>query len=169
MVRLNAEQQTAFSAAVRAARAVADFTGLYALYADLAAEITAEKPRCEQSGRCCRFDEYGHLLFVTPLEVAAFLEGLVKVKPVDAGMVGSAHPTLPILNTGCQFQVEGLCSVHEIRPFGCQIYFCDPRTTGWMQGAYERFHARIRGLHEAIGVPYLYVEWRAALAAVAGT
>ena len=70
--------------------------------------------------------------------------------------------------TGCPFQVAKLCGVHEIRPFGCRIYFCDATSTVWQQEAYEAFHGQLKRLHESLGVPYFYVEWRSALAVVLG-
>jgi Fe-S-cluster containining protein len=67
---------------------------------------------------------------------------------------------------GCPFQVAKLCGVHALRPFGCRMFFCDPSATDWQNETYERFHAELRRLHEAMGVPYRYVEWRAALRAL---
>jgi hypothetical protein len=43
------------------------------------------------------------------------------------------------------------------------MYFCDPTAQDWQQGMYERFHAQLKQLHEDLGVPYFYVEWRGAL------
>lgn len=125
-----------------------------AVYRDVAAAVEERRPLCVISGRCCRFEEYGHRLYVTTLELAAFVAGLGKkeVKSWDG--------------RGCPFQVGKLCGVHAIRPFGCRIYFCDATSTQWQQEAYEVFHARLKQLHESLGVPYFYVEWRAALRAV---
>jgi Fe-S-cluster containining protein len=67
---------------------------------------------------------------------------------------------------GCPFQVEGLCSVHAIRPFGCRVFFCDATSDDWQHGQYERFHADLKRLHAQLGVPYQYLEWRQALAAL---
>jgi hypothetical protein len=53
--------------------------------------------------------------------------------------------------------------VHPIRPFGCRIFFCDATATEWQNEQYERFHARIKRLHEELAIPYFYVEWRLAL------
>ncbi|MEA2736401.1 MAG: hypothetical protein QOE14_2852, partial [Humisphaera sp.] len=64
---------------------------------------------------------------------------------------------------GCPFQLDGLCSVHTIRPFGCRVFFCDSTSDEWQHQQYERFHGELKRLHEQFGVPYLYVEWRAAL------
>jgi Fe-S-cluster containining protein len=67
---------------------------------------------------------------------------------------------------GCPFQHARLCAVHQIRPFGCRIFFCDPASNQWQTEQYERFHARLKRLHEALNVAYLYVEWREALRAI---
>jgi hypothetical protein len=56
--------------------------------------------------------------------------------------------------------------VHRIRPFGCRIFFCDPTAQEWQSERYEVFHAELKRLHEALGVPYFYIEWREALRAL---
>ena len=38
--------------------------------------VEARRPRCDASGRCCRFEEYGHRLYVTTMELAAFVARL---------------------------------------------------------------------------------------------
>ena len=120
-----------------------------AVYADIAKAIAERKPVCEMSGRCCKFEEYGHRLYVSTLELASFYAGAPKAADWDG--------------TGCPFQRGKLCTVHTIRPFGCRMYFCDPTAQGWQQGMYEQFHGRLKQLHEDLGVPYFYVEWRGAL------
>ena len=124
------------------------------LYADVQREVEARRPVCVLSGRCCRFEEFGHRLFVTTIEMAAFVHAL---GPAD----GLTRPGWD--GTGCPFQVKKLCGVHGARPFGCRMFYCDETSTDWQQQAYERFHARIKDLHEQLGVPYQYVEWRHAL------
>lgn len=120
------------------------------LYAVVQREIDARKPLCVISGKCCRFEEYGHRLFVTTIELAAFIH-FVSVMP--GGWDG----------LGCPFQKNKLCSVHQVRPFGCRMFFCDPTSSEWQNGQYERFHADLKRLHESLDVPYFYVEWRQAL------
>src|SRR5687768_5000187 len=90
------------------------------VYADLQTEIDARRPICSASGRCCRFEEYGHRLYVTTLELAAFVNQL----PVASGRSPEKPTSLPLLATAssCPFQVDGLCSVHAIRPFGCRMF-----------------------------------------------
>jgi len=123
------------------------------VYGDLQEAIDARRPVCVVSGRCCRFDEYGHRLYVTTMELAAFVAQLDG--PGEAGD-----------GRGCPFQVGRLCGVHAIRPFGCRVFFCDASAVDWQADVYEQFHARLKGLHEAMGVAYFYVEWRRALGAV---
>jgi hypothetical protein len=49
---------------------------------------------------------------------------------------------------------------------GCRIFFCDATRDDWQHERYERFHGDLKRLHEELGVPYLYVEWREALRAL---
>jgi Fe-S-cluster containining protein len=150
------------SAVHEAARRQEVRAAVKAVYRDLAAEVEERRPVCVVSGRCCRFEEYGHRLYVTTMELAAFVHGL------EATSRGEALSTS--MNqwngAGCPFQISKLCGVHAIRPFGCRIYFCDPTSTRWQQDAYELFHARLKRLHEELDVPYYYVEWRQALRAI---
>lgn len=122
------------------------------MYIQLQDRIDQRRPVCEMSGRCCRFEEYGHRLYVTTIELAAFVRQLRR--------------PIPISTSGCPFQAGKLCTVHTIRPFGCRVFFCDPTSQSWQQEQYEHFHARMKSLHEEFGVPYSYIEWRAALEAM---
>ncbi|MEI8198293.1 MAG: hypothetical protein WCI73_20560, partial [Phycisphaerae bacterium] len=82
--------------------------------------------------------------------------------PEAAGFrLGVLTPQTPA--PGCPYQVDNLCTVRAARPMGCRIYFCDPNAQAWQNRVYETYHARLRGLHEEFGVPYEYLEWRAAL------
>ena len=122
------------------------------LYATVTAAVDERRPACAASGKCCHFDAYGHDLFVTPLELAAFVRQLQATPVANPG--------------GCPFQVGRLCGVHATRPFGCRLFYCDPTAQQWQQDLYERLHAELRSLHDRLGVDYLYVEWRRALAAL---
>jgi Fe-S-cluster containining protein len=125
------------------------------LYAELRVDIDARRPLCVISGRCCKFDEYGHRLYVTTMELATFVRRRGEA-PIPAGTDPGS----------CPFQSNKLCGVHAIRPFGCRMFFCDATATDWQQAAYERYHAKLKQLHEELAVPYMYVEWRAALASL---
>jgi len=128
-----------------------------ALYADVQREIDVRRPVCVMSGRCCRFEEFGHRLFVTTAELAAFAHELPSVP---------SRPADEWDGTGCPFQSGKICTVHAIRPFGCRMFFCDATSTEWQNGQYEQFHARLKRLHEDLNVPYFYMEWRLALGAL---
>jgi hypothetical protein len=155
VLRLNDEDRSLLKDAVtRYATDPELVASIQAIYVEFEAERLARQPRCDASGRCCRFEEYGHRLFISTAEVAAF--------------IAAGPPATPPAwdGTGCPYQVEGLCTARDGRPFGCRVYFCDPSSKDWQTTQYERFHASIRELHERRGVPYVYAEWRDALAAV---
>lgn len=124
------------------------------LYDQVQREIALRRPVCVISGRCCHFEEFGHRLFVTTLEMAAFVRGL---------STPGANALSAWDGSGCPFQKNKLCSVHPIRPFGCRMFFCDATSTEWQNEQYERFHGELKRLHERLEVPYFYIEWREAL------
>lgn len=163
MEQTETELQNPLRVAVRAAAGRTDVRdAVEGVYRDLAAKIDQRRPVCVVSGRCCRFEEYDHRLYVTTLELAAFVNGFES--GVCNGTLTAAMKDWD--GTGCPFQIARLCGVHAIRPFGCRIFFCDPTATQWQQEAYEHFHTRLKRLHEELEVPYFYVEWRQALRAV---
>ena len=83
------------------------------IYAAVDAAVREAGPRCRASGECCRFEEYGHSLFMSHFEAELLLR--------------TAPPYMkPVTTAGCPFQVGGLCTAREARPLGCRIYFCDP-------------------------------------------
>ena len=73
----------------------------------------------------------------------------------------------------CPYLRAGMCGEHEERPLGCRIFFCDKGADGlgadWQSELYEATHRDIIALHEQLGVPYRYLEWREALAMFART
>ena len=149
------------------------FQQVKTLYDGLDAEIDFHKPRCVASGRCCHFEEYGHRLYATRLELEYFkFVEIVMSKannPAEPSTPASSFP-LPLLNEqgeiapGCPWQVKGLCTARNGRPLGCRIFFCDPGSTHWQTNAYERYHRLLKLLHEKAGLAYQYMEWRAGLA-----
>lgn len=146
----------AVRAAMRQARLRA---AVEAIYAEVEREIAAIKPRCEMSGRCCRFEEYGHRLFVTTAELAAFAAS-AKEDPVVISMLESED------GGGCRFQEGRMCKAHAIRPMGCRMFFCDEAHEEELQTLFERMHARLKALHDELRIPYIYVEWRVGVSAV---
>ncbi len=126
-----------------------------ALYEGLDAAVRQRGPVCWASGRCCNFNSYGHLLYVTGLEIAWFLS---KLPPDRHDWRGRLE-----VKGACPFQVNSLCTTHATRPLGCRIYFCQRGTESWQHEVYEQFQQRLRMLHDAHALPYQYMEWRAGL------
>lgn len=131
--------------------------GIREIYGEVARETAALAPTCNASGRCCRFGEWGHLLYVTGLEAAWCIRESART-PTAADVLAAAG------RDDCPFLESGLCAVHLARPLGCRAYFCDPKAQGWQESLSERMLARLRALHDAHGVPYRYGEWRTMLA-----
>jgi Fe-S-cluster containining protein len=116
---------------------------ILAVYAAADAAVAAAGPRCEASGRCCRFKEYGHTLFVSNLEAEVLLE---------------AAPTYdyPVSGDGCPFQVNNLCTAREPRPLGCRVYFCDPTYQDIGNAISEKFLRQLKELAERHGTGWRY-------------
>ena len=113
------------------------------IYASADREVAAFGPKCDASGRCCRFTEYGHTLFISQLEAGVLL----------------AHApaySKPVTRDFCPFQVGNLCTAREPRPLGCRVYFCDPayETTG--QQISESHLAKLKQLADELGLPWRY-------------
>lgn len=88
-------------------------TAIRRVYASVDAAVSFEGPRCDASGRCCRFKEYQHTLFLSHFEAEILL---ATAPPYEK----------PVSPDGCPFQVDNLCTARDERPLGCRIYFCDP-------------------------------------------
>jgi Fe-S-cluster containining protein len=116
---------------------------LPALYLELAQEIAAAAPVCEVSGRCCRFRDYGHTLFLSRPEAELLLQ---KPFPPDA-----------VIDAGsCPYQVGTLCTARENRPLGCRVYYCDPQYAGVGEELSERYIKRLKDLHDSSGAVWEY-------------
>ena len=131
----------------------ADFLGtMNTLYSELENRIAARNPICTNRGNCCKFGLFGHQLFVTPAELAYF------TSTSDTDTVNAAEVDK------CPYQQSGLCTVREVRPLGCRIFFCDVAAQHWQPGETEATLERIKSVHDQHDIPYVYVEWLAALA-----
>jgi Fe-S-cluster containining protein len=116
---------------------------VFAIYAEADAEIAGAGPVCEGSGRCCRFKEYGHTLFISRLEAEALLE---------------AAPTYekPVSSDFCPFQKENLCTAREPRPLGCRVYFCDPSYQETGERISETYLQKLKHLADEFGLDWRY-------------
>ena len=117
---------------------------------------------CQQSGRCCKFESFGHRLYMSGLEIAAFK--LRAGNPVKASQTESIPlPQFDPKQDGCPYQIDGLCSVHQVRSFACRVFFCQEGSDDWQSQQYEAFQEKIKKLHEENNIPYRYMEWRQGL------
>lgn len=113
------------------------------LYRAIDREVAAAGPVCIASGRCCRFKEYGHTLFVSNLEADVLLE--------------SAPPyETPVSSDFCPFQKETLCTAREPRPVGCRVYYCDPAYQETGNAITEKALQRLKELAEKYDQPWRY-------------
>lgn len=115
-----------------------------AVYAAAEVEIAAAGPVCVASGRCCRFQEWGHTLFLSSLEA----ELLLTQPPPREG--------LPADGSGCPYQVEKLCTAREVRPLGCRVYYCDPSYQETGRQISEKCLRQLKDLADARGLPWRY-------------
>lgn len=110
---------------------------------DVDREIAVHQPRCDASGRCCRFKEYGHTLFMSRTEAELLLEPGI---PSDWTLTDET----------CPFQIEGLCTARDRRPLGCRVYFCDPRFADRQLEISEAFISRLKRMHRENDVNWDY-------------
>jgi hypothetical protein len=120
-------------------------TELRALYDELDAEVAGLGPICQLSGRCCRFQEYGHMLFVSALETQFLLDNAPEPeRPLDQGQT-------------CPWQDSlNRCRARGARPLGCRVYFCDAAYQGHCEDLSERFIVRLKQLTNKYDVPWEY-------------
>jgi hypothetical protein len=118
---------------------------LRALYAQLDADVAQIGPVCQLSGRCCRFQEYGHTLFVSIVEIQFLLGGAPEPqRPLDQGET-------------CPWQdARGHCTARDCRPLGCRVYYCDPSYEQSAAELSERYIARLKKLADSHGLPWNY-------------
>lgn len=114
-----------------------------AIYAQADAAVNAFGPKCDASGRCCRFTEYGHTLFISQLEA----DLLLKYAPAYSK---------PVTRDFCPFQVDGLCTARAPRPLGCRVYFCDERYQDTGQEISETGLRELKQLADELGLPWRY-------------
>src|SRR3954467_1362959 len=113
------------------------------LYREVDRAVAAAGPVCVASGRCCRFKEYGHTLFLTTLEADALLAA---APPYDG----------PVTAEFCPFQKGNLCTAREPRPLGCRVYYCDPAYQETMTAITDRYLRRLKDLADEHGTGWRY-------------
>jgi Fe-S-cluster containining protein len=114
-----------------------------AIYAEADATVAAAGPKCDASGRCCRFKEYGHTLFISNLEADVLIES-------------SPPYSKPVSGDFCPFQEGNLCTARDPRPLGCRVYFCDPGYQEKGSAISETFLRRLKDLANEHALPWRY-------------
>ena len=113
------------------------------LYSEVDREVAAAGPVCVASGRCCRFAEYGHTLYISNLEADVLL---AIAPPYER----------PVTPSYCPFQKGNLCTAREPRPLGCRVYYCDPNYQETGNQITEKYLLRLKELADEHGVEWRY-------------
>jgi hypothetical protein len=113
------------------------------LYREVDRAVATAGPVCVASGRCCRFKEYGHVLFLSNLEA-------------DVLLAGAPPYERPVTADFCPFQKGNLCTAREPRPLACRIYFCDPSYQEIGNRLSEKYLHRLKELAHEHGVEWRY-------------
>lgn len=113
------------------------------IYREADAAVAAAGPVCIASGRCCRFKEYGHVLFLSSLEADVLLESAPGFEQ-------------PVSTDFCPFQKENLCTAREPRPLSCRVYFCDPAYQARCQEITEIYLRRLKAVADEQGLDWQY-------------
>jgi hypothetical protein len=113
------------------------------LYEAVDREVAAAGPVCVASGRCCRFKEHGHVLYLSNVEADVLLAA---APPYE-------QPATPDC---CPFQKDNLCTAREPRPLGCRVYFCDPAYQETGNRITEDYLRLLKELADAHGVAWRY-------------
>lgn len=120
------------------------------LYREVDAEMAARAPGCRGCGDCCRFDAADHILY------ASRLERLYIMRAADALPAAAFDGELTAAGLRCPFQEGDRCLARAARTLGCRLHFCSWPDPGAAEEMYERWHQRLKRLHEALGVDWDY-------------
>ena len=125
---------------------------LRTVYDDLALAVAEAGPVCDLSGRCCRFAEWDHTLFLSGVEAALLVaDAPAPARPLDDGAT-------------CPWQDDrGRCTAREARPLGCRVYYCDPTYQERSHELSAEYLGRLRALSDRLGVPWDYAPLHAHL------
>src|SRR3984893_18790760 len=113
------------------------------LYREVDQEVAAAGPVCVASGRCCRFKEFGHVLFLSNLEAEVLLVTAPPYQP-------------PVSADFCPFQKDNLCPAREPRPLSCRVYYCDPTYQETGNQLTEEYLHRLKDLAARHGLEWHY-------------
>ncbi len=119
-------------------------------------QILIAQPRCEISGRCCRFREYNHKLYITRVEAELLFQ---KEAPEENQLQDKSNQQIiSAVGEVCPYQQNSLCTARENRPLGCRIYFCDPDHQEKASEITEIALKRLKNVHLKFGKLWEYNE-----------
>jgi Fe-S-cluster containining protein len=113
------------------------------LYQEVDRAVVQAGPVCIASGRCCRFKEYGHVLYLSSLEAELLL---ANAPPYEQ----------PVTPDFCPFQRDNLCTAREPRPLACRVYYCDPTYQETGNQLTEEYLHRLKDLAARHGLEWHY-------------
>jgi Fe-S-cluster containining protein len=113
------------------------------IYREADAAVAAAGPVCVASGRCCRFKEFGHVLYLSNLEA-------------DVLLAAAPPYGKPVSTDYCPFQKDNLCTAREPRPLSCRVYFCDPLYQERSGEITEMYLHQLKAIAEEQGVDWQY-------------
>ena len=128
-------------------------------YDTLDSQIAATGAQCDNCGRCCNFERFGHRLYATTLEMLFFLTGPAKLneKAHSSRNFANRSPSKKALANGrCPYQLNDGCAMRMHRPTGCRIFYCKGLPTEFQNELTENALASLRSLHEEFGAIYYY-------------
>jgi hypothetical protein len=134
------------------------------IYSWLDSNIKPLNNQCIACGKCCRFDSFGHKLFVTTPELLFFYRNIKNLKRVLSKIEE------PMLTQSCPYLNDDKCSVRNYRFAGCRIFFCKS-AGGCLTAAdkdlqnklSEAVVEKFKALCDKFDFPYRYVDLMTAL------
>lgn len=114
---------------------------LKALYREVDAELRRLGASCEACGRCCRFAEFGHRLWMTNLE-----EEYLRARHGRREAVGPG---------ACAYLDGASCSARAGRSLACRTFHCR-LPAGVVEEITNRYFEKLRELARAAGRPVKY-------------
>jgi hypothetical protein len=122
------------------------FDEVLAVYAWADEQVRLHAPICTISGRCCRFRDYGHNLFLSQLEASVLF----------LGAPFQVNHSQQFDDAGCPYQINGRCEARESRPLACRIYFCDPAFQDAMPAIIEEGIRKLKQIADTHGTGWSY-------------
>lgn len=116
---------------------------------EIGAYVAALGIECTGCGTCCQFDVADHVLYASGLERRYLL--LTAPPPAACG-------DLDLIAKGlrCPYQDGNRCLARNGRTLGCRLHYCDALWGGGGEELAERWHRRLKALHDELGIEWRY-------------